>query len=398
MEFLDINGLQTLWAAIKARPVDWSQITNPPFNNKEDILTYITENIGSMVSVSQKTATGSPIAVITVGGKSTTLYAPTASQDYPDFSIVNPTSIPVSGGTKFVKTVETYNTHGLKFTTDYLTASIIGGLDTYVKNRRSSVEIGTPSGTGNAIGSLSVSASDGVYTIIPKLVTISGGGGTGKVDWSNVTNKPTVITGVSIADGNGDNDPLITGAELVDGNNGKTLKLTRAWLKGISIANTQSTGKVITKIEYKKNAGSTGKAGQHTFTYTWGALDSSYGCLLTKPTADQTISNSKKLTNTGAIYASGFFESSDKRLKKDITSVPADVKESAGNVKIRSFRLKKDESFHVGVVAQEMEKVGLGCLVGKGGDGHLAVDYISFLCARIAALEDRIAALEGKDK
>ena len=90
------------------------------------------------------------------------------------------------------------------------------------------------------------------------------------------------------------------------------------------------------------------------------------------------------ITSAG-ITATGFFNSSDSRLK-DIISQDGDTVEF-------TWKDKRDDKKHIGYIAQEVQKT-YPDQVSEGSDGMLSVNYIEILVAKIQALENRIKQLE----
>lgn len=99
------------------------------------------------------------------------------------------------------------------------------------------------------------------------------------------------------------------------------------------------------------------------------------------------------INTTGNITASAFYESSDKNLKKDITSIS--TIDLARDIQLKEFRLKADGIKRYGVIAQDLLEEGLDNLVSTK-DNHLTVDYISLLCLKIAQLEEEIKRIKMK--
>ena len=85
-------------------------------------------------------------------------------------------------------------------------------------------------------------------------------------------------------------------------------------------------------------------------------------------------------------------QTSDANLK-DVQGEIPDV----SDVHAVSFKWKDDEDgqFHVGYIAQDVEKVAPG-MVQEREDGTKALNYIELLCAKIEMLERRIKELENK--
>ena len=96
---------------------------------------------------------------------------------------------------------------------------------------------------------------------------------------------------------------------------------------------------------------------------------------------------------TKNITASAFYESSDKNLKEDITSIS--VIDLARDIQLKEFRFKADGIKRYGVIAQDLLEEGLDNLVSTK-DNHLTVDYISLLCLKIAQLEEEIKKIKMK--
>lgn len=96
---------------------------------------------------------------------------------------------------------------------------------------------------------------------------------------------------------------------------------------------------------------------------------------------------------TKNITASAFYESSDKNLKEDITSIS--VIDLARDIQLKEFRFKADGIKRYGVIAQDLLEEGLDNLVSTK-DNHLTVDYISLLCLKIAQLEEEIKRIKMK--
>lgn len=104
-----------------------------------------------------------------------------------------------------------------------------------------------------------------------------------------------------------------------------------------------------------------------------------------------TTDNGAKLQVTGAatfsssVTATGFFNSSDIRLK-NIISQDGDVIEF-------TWKDGRDNKTHVGYIAQEVQKT-MPDAVNEGEDGMLSVNYIEVLVKKIQDLENRIKQLE----
>lgn len=103
------------------------------------------------------------------------------------------------------------------------------------------------------------------------------------------------------------------------------------------------------------------------------------------------------VTVTGTVTSSGAMYSSDRRLKENINEISCDAIDKVSKVDLKSYNFIADENKTVkyGVIAQELEEVGLNELVGEH-DGRKGVDYIAFLVLKIAQLEKEIEELKKK--
>lgn len=89
------------------------------------------------------------------------------------------------------------------------------------------------------------------------------------------------------------------------------------------------------------------------------------------------------------ITAPAFYESSDIKLKENIKSINNIDYSKLDNIDFKEFNFKKNPIKKYGVIAQDLEKVGLGNLV-KGEEGSKSVDYISLLILEIQRLRNEI--------
>ena len=88
---------------------------------------------------------------------------------------------------------------------------------------------------------------------------------------------------------------------------------------------------------------------------------------------------------TGNSYATHFYESSDKTLKKNIKSILS----STNIPKIREFDWKDTGEHSYGFIAQELEEQGYGCLVNEA-NGKKTVNYTATLALTVAKLQNLI--------
>jgi len=96
-------------------------------------------------------------------------------------------------------------------------------------------------------------------------------------------------------------------------------------------------------------------------------------------------------TLSGTLTATGFFESSDKRLKKQIEAnyAPKSVQD------IQTYLYEKDGKIEAGYYAQEVQEI-MPYAVTEGKDGFLAVAYNQVLVAKVQYLENELKALKNE--
>ena len=101
-------------------------------------------------------------------------------------------------------------------------------------------------------------------------------------------------------------------------------------------------------------------------------------------------------TFSGRVTASAFYESSDRSLKENI--VPITDTDKVAKVDFKEFNYIADDSKtkKYGVIAQELEELGLNNLVQENNDGKKSVDYISLLCLKVAELTKELDELKAK--
>lgn len=101
------------------------------------------------------------------------------------------------------------------------------------------------------------------------------------------------------------------------------------------------------------------------------------------------IDPSYKLDVNGDIRASGFYESSDIRLKTNIKLI-----DSTNNIELVSFNWKKDGKQSYGVIAQQVEEYYPELVSTDEFTGYKSVNYDAVLILKCAQLENRIKQLE----
>lgn len=109
-------------------------------------------------------------------------------------------------------------------------------------------------------------------------------------------------------------------------------------------------------------------------------------------TGNYTYSSSSRIT------AGEFYETSDRNLKENILQISEEDVNKARNIDIVEFNFKGKDTKKYGVIAQDLESVGLENLVQSDEEGMKSVDYISMLCLKIAELEKRVKELENGRK
>lgn len=96
-------------------------------------------------------------------------------------------------------------------------------------------------------------------------------------------------------------------------------------------------------------------------------------------------------TLSGSLTATAFFESSDKRLKKQIEAnyAPKNIQD------IQTYLYQKDGRIEVGYYAQEVSEI-MPYAVAEAKDGFLAVAYNQVLVAKVQYLENELKALKNE--
>jgi hypothetical protein len=92
-------------------------------------------------------------------------------------------------------------------------------------------------------------------------------------------------------------------------------------------------------------------------------------------------------TFSSTVTATGFFQSSDERLK--------DIISRNGDVITYKWKDGRDNKNHIGYSAQEVQKV-MPDAVNESEDGMLSVNYIEVLVKKMAEMEKEIAYLKSK--
>jgi hypothetical protein len=96
-------------------------------------------------------------------------------------------------------------------------------------------------------------------------------------------------------------------------------------------------------------------------------------------------------TLSGSLTATAFFESSDKRLKKQL-----EANFSPNNIQdIQTYLYEKDGKIEAGYYAQDVQEI-MPYAVMEGQDGFLAVAYNQVLVAKVQYLENELKALKNE--
>lgn len=113
-----------------------------------------------------------------------------------------------------------------------------------------------------------------------------------------------------------------------------------------------------------------------------------------------TSSSNQGAILNGKMTATSFYESSDERLKNNISAISENDIQKVEKVDFKEYSFNSDpnNTKKYGVIAQDIEKVGLDNLVSENSEGMKSVDYISLLILKIQQLENRIKELEKERK
>lgn len=107
---------------------------------------------------------------------------------------------------------------------------------------------------------------------------------------------------------------------------------------------------------------------------------------------------SENLYVSGNITATAFYESSDKNLKQNIFDIQNADLYKVSDIKFKEFEFKNEGIKKYGVIAQDLQEVGLNNLVKETqseSESYLTVDYISLLCLKVSQLEQEVKQLKA---
>jgi hypothetical protein len=189
------------------------------------------------------------------------------------------------------------------------------------------------------------------------------------------------------------NGATITGSVLnlaaADATNGgivtsgnQTFSVGKKFTDNLQITTTSSTA----TIGLDSLGSNVGTISCNSSFYQFNAINST-GYLFKNSSAVNTftLNQSGNATFLGSATATGFFNSSDARLK--------DVLERDGDAVKFTWKDGRDDKIHIGYIAQEVQKT-YPDQVSEDTNGMLTVNYIEVLVAKIQELENRIKQLE----
>lgn len=110
-----------------------------------------------------------------------------------------------------------------------------------------------------------------------------------------------------------------------------------------------------------------------------------------------TLAPGAKLDVNGDVQATSFLYSSDRRLKKDITSLSDDVVENILRLQGVSFMWEKDGRKDIGLIAQDVEKIYPDLVATGEYTGYKSIQYAGLIAPLIELVkkqQERIDALE----
>lgn len=101
---------------------------------------------------------------------------------------------------------------------------------------------------------------------------------------------------------------------------------------------------------------------------------------------------------SGCVKATGFYSTSDERLKENIERANFGKSMDAAQIEIKQFNFKGDAEKRMtyGVIAQEVEALGLNELIHTDSDGYKSVDYTSLILLKLKYMENEIKILRNK--
>lgn len=105
--------------------------------------------------------------------------------------------------------------------------------------------------------------------------------------------------------------------------------------------------------------------------------------------------NEVSLSN-GQVTATKITQTSDERLKENISTIIEDI-DKIKDIEFFEFNLKNDKTKtkSYGVIAQDLEKVGLNNLVVEDTDGNKSVDYTALIMLELQRLRNEVKELKA---
>lgn len=105
--------------------------------------------------------------------------------------------------------------------------------------------------------------------------------------------------------------------------------------------------------------------------------------------------NEVSLSN-GQVTATKVIQTSDERLKENISTIIEDI-DKIKDIEFFEFNLKNDKTKtkSYGVIAQDLEKVGLNNLVVEDTDGNKSVDYTALIMLELQRLRNEVKELKA---
>lgn len=100
--------------------------------------------------------------------------------------------------------------------------------------------------------------------------------------------------------------------------------------------------------------------------------------------------------SSGQVTATNVFQTSDERLKENISTIIEDI-DKIKDIEFFEFNLKNDKTKtkSYGVIAQDLEKVGLNNLVIEDTDGNKSVDYTALIMLELQRLRNEVKELKA---
>lgn len=108
------------------------------------------------------------------------------------------------------------------------------------------------------------------------------------------------------------------------------------------------------------------------------------------------ITTAGNATFSNVVTCKSVTQTSDERLKENICPISADI-EKINDIEFKEFNLVGDTSGRksYGVLAQDLERVGLENLVYENEDGTKSVDYTSLMMLELQRLRNEIKELKA---